>query len=140
MEAKPCTRCNGAKVVPDYIDITKTRPCTTCSGRGTFDPINLEDLLLRIVASKGKNKGKLRASFVSPIRSEGVNAARAYYVWRLARFHGGADTTIPIAADMVVRGDPFKDKLDARAEAVAKRAFGTDLAAAMVWGKAFGLV
>ncbi len=139
MSNLPCDRCKGGKTLPDYLDATKTRPCTACEGRGEFHPINLEDLLLRILATKGKNKGSVRASMTSPLRADGVNAARAYYVWRLARFHGGADTTMPIMADMVVRGDPFKVGLDKIAEAVAKRAFGTDMAAALVWGKALGL-
>lgn len=139
MNTLPCGRCKGEKTISDILDETKRRSCTACVGRGEFDPINLEDLLLRIVASKGKNKGKLRASMTSPLTSDGVNAARAYYVWRLARYHGGVDMTMPIMADLVVRGDPFKDKLNTIADAVAKRAFGTDMAAAVTWGRALGL-
>lgn len=66
----------------------------------------------------------------SPSTKDGYQAARAYYVWRMARFNGGIDMTMPMSADLVVRGDPFRAKLDALADAVAKRAFGLDMSAA----------
>jgi len=47
---------------------------------------------------------------------------------------------MPIMADLVVRGDPFKDGLNALADTVAKHTFGTDLAAAARWGKVLGLI
>lgn len=140
MSNLPCTRCAGSKTVPEILDPSKCRPCPSCNGRGDFEPIDLQDLLGRIVATRGKNKGSLRAAMVSPLPRDGMLAARAYYVWRLARFHGGVDTTMPVMADIAVRGDPFKSKLDAIADAVAKRALGTNNAAAMVWGAALGLI
>ncbi len=144
---KNCTRCEGKGTVTFkgftygetvYPDEAKT--CSACQGRKTFPEVDVKDILSRIIAKQGKNKDKLRAAYVSPLRSEGVEANRAYFVWRLARFHGGKDMTMPVVADMIIGGDPFKDKLDEIASALAKHFFGTDLAAALVWGRHFGLV
>jgi len=146
--ARSCTQCKGEKVnhskgftsLDGVVYPDETRPCYCCEGRGTFPEVDAPAILAGLIASKGKNKGKLRASLVSPLRSEGITAARTYYVWRLARFHGGKDCTLPITADMVVRGDPFKKELDLIADQVAKAAFGTDLAGTARWAKAFGMI
>lgn len=144
----PCKVCNGAKTV--HFDGFTTeagevyppndRPCISCQGKGEFPPIDEGFIRNRILATKGKNKGKIRASMVSPFRAEGFEESRAYYVWRLARFHGGKDVTMPMTADMMVRGDPFKPELDKLSDIVAKECFGTDLAAAARWGRAFGII
>jgi len=52
----------------------------------------------------------------------------------------GADMTMPITADMAVRGDPFKAELDAIADKVACAAFGSKYRAAARWGRAFGMI
>jgi len=120
-------------------------PCNACQGFGWFTPPSFDDILKRIVATKGKNKGTVRASFTSPTivrdpseeqRREQINAKRAYYVWRLARFHGGKDTTMPSVAMLFSRGDPYIQLLDALADGVARKAFGTSMGAAAMWGKA----
>lgn len=142
---KDCTVCKGqgtvfhkgfefeGKVYPD-----SNRACTSCKGTGKFAEVNAPWILERILATKGKNKGKLRASMTSNFSDK--EEARAYYVWRLARFHGGKDVTMPMMADLGVRGDPFKTDLDKLADQVAKDSFGTDLAGAARWGRAFGLI
>jgi hypothetical protein len=113
-------------------------PCYGCDGTGEFPAVDIDKLRETILATKGKNKGKLRASMASP--TSGMEAKRAYYVWRLARFHGGADMTMPVMADLLIRHDPFKPLLDAIADAVAKITFKTDLAAAYRWGRALGAI
>lgn len=143
-----CLRCEGTKVIVhkaftslDGKDYPETRyPCHCCNGRGVFPPIDKKAVLSLLIATKGKNKGRIRAAMTSPFSSEGVNASRAYYVWRIARFHGGKDMTMPMTADMIVRGDPFKKELDAMADQVAKAFFGTDMAAALRWGQAMGII
>ena len=142
-----CERCKGEKettskgftsvdgtVYPD-----KTSQCYACKGEGTFPELDLLAIAAHFIASRGKNKNKLRAAFPSPSRGD-VNLTRAYYVWRLARFHGGADMTMPMTADMLISGDPFKKELASMAEVVAKATFGTDKAAAFRWGRAFGMI
>jgi hypothetical protein len=143
---KNCTRCNGkgtifhrgfvggsGTVYPD-----EDRKCSSCQGSKVFPEVNLKDVLMRIIAKQGKNKGRVRASFPSPLRNEGIEAGRAYFVWRLARFHGGRDMTMPVVADMIIGGDPYREELDRVASEIAKLFFGTDLAAALVWGRALG--
>jgi hypothetical protein len=73
----------------------------------------------------------------SPAYTESVDAQRAYYVWRLAQFHGGVDMRMPMVAGMVVRGDPFLDDLDALADETAKKFLGSNMRAAARWHRAF---
>jgi hypothetical protein len=112
--------------------------CASCKGTGNFPEVDKEYILNRITASRGKNKGKLRASMSSNFQDK--IEARAYYVWRIARFHGGVDTTLPMTADLGVRGDPYKIELDHLAEQVAINNFGTDLAGTLRWGRALGMI
>lgn len=143
---KNCTRCDGkgttfskgftgdsGTVYPD-----EERTCYACQGSKTFPEVNLKSIVQRIIAKQGKNKGSIRAAFPSPGRRDGIEECRAYFVWRLARFHGGKDMTIPVIADMIIGGDPYREELDKVASEVAKLFFGTDLAATMLWGRAMG--
>lgn len=141
-----CTRCKGEKTTfsPGFTSLEgvvypdRTSTCHCCNGVGTFPEVNGSAIIAAIIASKGKNKGRLRATMVSPHNGT-VEANRAYYVWRLARFHGGKDMTMPMTADMINRGDPYKDELDKLSDVIAKASFGTDMAAAHAWGRALGL-
>lgn len=145
---RPCKRCNGEKVTHSKgftaLDGTvypdRTSKCHSCDGVGEFPEVDESEIRKAITATKGKNKGKLRASMTSPLSKDGVSAARAYYVWRLARFHGGVDMTMPMMADLMIRGDSFRPELDKLADIVAKENFGTDLAAAFRWGRALGAI
>lgn len=105
------------------------RPCLSCNGKGEFAPLDIQGIANAI---KGRNPRKLC--------SKRPDDKRAYYVWRLARFHGGADVTMPMGASMDVRNDPFHYELDVMADSVARAVFGTDLAAAHRWGRAFGTI
>ena len=46
--------------------------------------------------------------------------------------------TMPVIADMIIGGDPYREELEKMASEIAKLFFGTDLAAAMLWGRALG--
>jgi hypothetical protein len=133
-----CKRCEGIGHF-QYIN-EPMHPCQYCNGTGTFEDVNESDILNIILASKGKNKGKLRASMSSPFRSDGVIKNRAYYVWRMARFHAGVDTTMPVMAGMCVRNDPYVTELESLADKVAVDSFGNNIAGAYRWGRAFGLL
>ena len=127
----PCTRCNGSKMTrPIDIDEAKTIParsCPHCDGIGTFKQVDIKALLELI---KGRKPGTLR--------SRRPDNSRAYYVWRMARFHGGADVTMPMTASLMVSGDPYVPLLDAVAEKVAQTVYGTDRAGAVRWAHAMG--
>jgi hypothetical protein len=106
---KPCHSCDG---VPDV-------PKPDC--RAIFDSLKGKPL-------KGKNR----------LRSRRPDDAPSYYVWRMARFHGGADVTMPVGASLEIGGNPWKDELDALAGLVAIWAYGTDLAGPHRWARALG--
>ena len=72
------------------------------------------------------------------LRSKRPDDPVCYYVWRMARFHGGADVTMPVSAVMEIAKHPWIRELDALADRVARRVYGTDLAAAHRWGRALG--
>lgn len=147
-EARPCRTCSGegtrfskgftatdGTVYPD-----ETRKCYSCDGQKTWPLPDYRAIATACIATRGKNKGSLRAS--PPFDPYGRGFApfewRAYYVWRLARFHGGADVTMPMTADMFCGNDPFRAELDAVAEMLARKIFGTDMAAAHRWASALG--
>lgn len=136
--SRPCERCKGAKEVQDFRGGMKE--CVPCNGTGIFEEIDKTDILLNIIASRGKNKGKLKVAMVSPYHKDGIKAARAYYVWRLARFHGGVDMSQPIMADMAVYGDPYRKDLDVIADEIAKKYLGSNMRAALKWGRALGMI
>ena len=150
MEQRDCLRCKGTgttfskgftygdKTYPD-----RTETCTRCKGEKVYQEPNLSTIMEQITTERGAPKGsrKFRAAFPSNLKHwSDRDAARAYYVWRLARFHGGKDMTMPMTAETVIGGDPFHKELETMADAVAKIYFGTDMAAARRWGRAFGIV
>jgi hypothetical protein len=98
-------------------------------------PPLLGDHAGRIAALIQGRRGDLRRS---PPRPTGDTALdnRAYYVWRMARFSGGADVTMPVLASIRVGGDPERDNLDVMADRAAERYFGTCLAGAHRWSSA----
>jgi hypothetical protein len=138
-----CTRCKGTgtRTSPAFDQYPeRTYACHCCDGKGSFPAVDVQAIAQMITAGKG-DKQRFRKSWPSkltPYRTNDVTVRRAYYVWRLARFHGGADVTMPMTADMVNAGDPFKPVLDHLSDVVAKRVFGTDMAAANRWGSLLG--
>lgn len=115
---RSCTRCSATGKLSLFEGHSTT--CYYCKGSGVFAAPDIPALLAAIRGRKG-------------LVSRRPADSRAYYVWRMARFHGGVDVTLPICASGAVRGDPFLKELDALADAVAKRVYGTDLAAAYRW-------
>jgi hypothetical protein len=123
MEARSCTVCDGSGRSPYF-----SHECSACEGRKTFDPPDFARILDDII-----HNGHLRRTRPRPEKGP-----RAYYVWRMARFHGGADVHMPMMAACMIHGDPFDTELNQLAEVVAGRAFGTDMAAAYRWCSALG--
>jgi hypothetical protein len=127
----PCTKCEGTKLTrPIVIDETRTIParqCPHCDGVGSFAAVDVPALLKLV---KGRKPGTLR--------SKRPDASRAYYVWRLARFHGGVDVTMPMQATFEVSGDPYIPLLDVVADKVAEAVYGTCRAGSSRWAAAMG--
>ena len=99
--------------------------CYYCKGTLKFSVPDFDAIIENIKGRKG-------------LRSKRPDDKRSYYVWRLARFHGGLDVTLPMGAMMDLHNDPYRPELDEVAEAVARKALGTDMAAAYRWGSALG--
>jgi len=142
-----CTKCRGTGTrTSEAFEFegrhypAQTRRCGFCQGRGAFPGVDTGAILALIVAPRTK---RFRRSWPSKLvvwRTGDSTVRRAYYVWRLARFHGGADVTMPMTAVRVTEGDPHTRLLDLMADAVAQHVFGTDRAAMYRWGSLLGFV
>ncbi len=134
-ETRPCTSCKGEGTRPHWQEGKPPQECSACKGKCFFEAPDVDAILKEIMT----RQGKFRQSWPSNKNVwKNRSMARAYYVWRLARFHGGKDVTMPMTADLMTRGDSWKKELDAMSDVVAKKAFGTDMAAAYRWGAALG--
>jgi hypothetical protein len=89
----------------------------------TFSAPVLEEIVALIKGRKG-------------LRSKRPDDQRAYYVWRLARFHGGVDVTLPVMAEMDSSSDPYKELLDIWSRAIAQRVYGSGTAGTERWHQA----
>lgn len=129
-----CTRCKGdghtlskgfrteeGKVYP-----SKWNKCHCCEGAGWYHAPDLKALVKAVTGRKPNT-----------LRSKRPDDSRAYYVWRLARFHGGKDTCLPMGAEMEIGGDPYRDILEELAKIVAKRYFGSANVGRARWQQAF---
>jgi len=133
---RTCNRCKGTG---KYVCMDGTEfKCSSCNGTGKYPGLDVDGIINALFTSRGGTK-RFRKAFPTKLNHYGsVDGARIYYVWRLARFHGGADVTLPMTADMLLGGDPFRNELDAMAEYVAEKVFGTTMAAAYRWGNLLG--
>lgn len=82
---------------------------------------------IRILSLILAKTGGLKTKFAS------YEDSRAYYVWRMARFHGGVDCKMPVAAFTLCKDDPALEELEAMAVELAEKNFGTSNGAALVW-------
>lgn len=104
---------------------TRWETCTYCDGAAWFHAPDLELLVKAVTGRKPRT-----------LRSKRPDDARCYYVWRLARFHGGKDVCLPMGAEMEIAGDPFRDVLDELARLIAKAYFGSGNVGAARWQQA----
>jgi hypothetical protein len=123
----PCKCCKGTGIKPALISdgkvLIKEKKCFDCSGSGTFSAPVLEEIVALIKGRKG-------------LRSKRPDDRRAYYVWRLARFHGGVDVTLPVMAEMDSSSDPYKELLDIWGQAIAQTVYGSGTAGTERWHRA----
>jgi hypothetical protein len=147
MKTRVCPRCEGSGTtfwkgftsLEGKVYADRTEVCNSCMGRKVFEEYS-ETEIRDMIFSKRGNKRLLAAFPAKFDHYRDHKASRAYFCWRLARFHGGKDSTMPMTAEMVIRNDPFKPELDKLAERIAIEAFGSDMEAAKRWGRAFGLI
>ena len=101
-----CTNCHGAGETEHWRKDGTMRVCSCCDGRGTFEAPDLKQLCEAIRGRKPPED------------------ARAFFLWRMVRFHSGADVTLPMVATMNVDGDPFKPTLEIAAQMIAEHLTG----------------
>jgi hypothetical protein len=129
---RPCPRCGGDGETQRFAK-ARMHECPECEGACYAAVPDYREILRQLVASSGKNKGRLRAS-----RPPAKLGGRVYFVWRWARFNGGADMCLPVTAEWELGEDPYRPELEVLAEIVASAAFGTRTAGARRWGSALG--
>lgn len=133
----PCTKCKGdGHYLSDgfsYIDDTgkpksfptKWKECVYCDARGWFHAPDIGAIIKAIKGRKPKT-----------LRSKRPEDSRAYYVWRLSRFHGGKDVCLPMGAEMEIVGDPYRFVLDELARLIARAYFGSSNVGTARWQQA----
>lgn len=143
MESRTCPRCNGAGKLP--ADAYSPERCYNCDGRGYFLAVEANVIRPLVINPKtGKTYSTSLHSAAGRKRAEGLSPTtrrRAQYVWRMARFHSGADGNGfnlggAVMADMSLRRDPYKPELDKLADQVAAECHGSHMRAAVRWNQA----
>lgn len=126
---RKCAACSGSG--KNSIDVT----CLSCQGNGKLSVPTKDWVFSQLV----KADGSVRSS--APADKTDVDKC-VKYVWRIARFHGGVDTHMPVMADLLASCfcKETVSMLDEWASCLAKEKFGTDLAAAFIWGKVMGYI
>ena len=149
-ETRECRDCKGQgeHVSPSFTSAEgreypeSRRKCHTCDGARAVPKPNFVAIFDAVTTKRGAAKGK-RVFRKSPPElwrqsTQGIANRRAYYVWRWTRFHGGADVTMPMTAELFAGRDAWQPELDAFARYVASKAFGTDRAGSHRWARALG--
>lgn len=128
----PCGNCKGAGhklskgfTVDDRDYPSKWQTCYDCKGTGYFDAPDLKAILTAI-------KGRKPAT----LRSKRPDNSREYFVWRMAKFHGGKDVTMPVTATMDLGKDPYKEILEEFAKVIANTWFGSSNYGVARWQQA----
>lgn len=137
IDISPAIPLDDGRVIPE-----RRSTCNTCEGRGVMPCPDFDAIFTAVTTTRGAEKGNRAFRKSAPEgwkqSNRGLANRRAYYCWRMARFHGGADVTMPMVASLYAGNDAFRPELDAYAEALARKVFGTDLAAAHRWHNALG--
>jgi hypothetical protein len=139
---RDCTRCQGKGTREGYWAGEGRQECSFCRGKKQFPGLTKDEVRRILAPLQVMRKGKLtfRASKPNPVLGDEQLTNRQWYVWRMARFHGGIDVTMPVMATTMITGDPFEKELDKIADQLARIFFGTNMAAAHRWGRALGWI
>ncbi|MDE2621156.1 MAG: hypothetical protein KGL54_13415 [Sphingomonadales bacterium] len=131
--AVACTGCAGTGRTATILGTPAV--CLDCYGAGRFAPVDLGDLRRRLTGRNGFRRSLSSGS------AQDIASCRAYYVWRLVRFHGNIDPTMPFVAGLIARNDPFMADLDAAVTVLGREFLGARANdGAIRWGRALGLL
>lgn len=132
-EQLPCRKCKGSKLTISEAWTSqegkhyprREKPCIWCDGVGHY---TRPDIPALVQAVKGRKPGKLR--------SKRPEDPRAYFIWRMARFHTSADVCLPMVAQMDIASDPYQGLLEIAAELLSERMTGHTSAGRARWQSA----
>lgn len=149
---KACTRCKGLgsltfegfRMSDGNWYPTVTRSCHSCGGAGTFHGPNFQAILSQLLVREGT---RVKASMSSSecLRLDGFKNrlapgswVRTYYVWRWYRFHAGTDVTLPMTAESLLEGDPYRELLESFAGQLAHWVTGRRSVGVARWAPLLG--
>lgn len=115
-ESAPCETCEGTGV-----NKWVSQPCYSCDGAKTFAKPDLIGLLNPILSKKSR----------TGLMSKRPKDDRQAWLWRMIRFHTGADVTMPWT--FTLRGDPYASYIDDFAIVVARKLTGHASAGGARW-------
>lgn len=116
-----------------------TSRCRGCDGHRQWLVPDYAEIVRGCLASRGVKQGEWRKNtwreYHIPDWHVRVTDKRIRYVWRLGRWHGGVDTSLPYLEMTILEGDPWLPELDAVAEIAAHAHLGTSLEGLRVWNE-----
>lgn len=107
----PCKTCNGSGERPHWRGDGTMQTCSDCDGRGYFAAPDFK-AILKAIEGRKRVISPLLGHEIKALRAKRPDDGRAYYVWRMTRFHSGADVCMPVVASWEVSGDPYRKELD----------------------------
>lgn len=149
---KPCTRCNGLGVITEggwtrhdgSWKQVENLECHSCGGAGAFQGPSFPAILSQLLVRDGS---RVKASLSSSecLRLDGSQNrlapgswVRTYYVWRWYRFHAGTDVTLPMTAEYLLGGDPYRELLESFAGQLAHWVTGRRSVGVARWAPLLG--
>lgn len=133
---RDCLACQGVGTS----SYNEKETCRHCLGAKTFECPDFDAIITALVATRGKNKGGVKAA-APTYQMRDRTSCRIYYTWRTYRFDAGLDVTMPMMAGIANAYDPFQPELDLLAGYLAYKVTGKKVSIGAVrWGSAMGLL
>ena len=132
----PCTQCHGTGQRRRSDDTVQ--PCIHCDGRGHFDAPDFKAILKAIEGRKRIMSPCEGVGVIKALRTKRPDDSRAYFVWRMTRFHSGADVCMPMTAAFEISGDPYFKELNEFAASYAAALTGKGSIGSQRWHHAYG--
>ena len=134
----PCKTCNGSGEVEHWRHDGTMKPCSDCDGRGYFVAPDFKAILKAIQGRKRIMSPCEGGGVIKALRTKRPDDSRAYFVWRLTRFHSGADVCMPMTAAFEISGDPYIKELNEFAASYAAALTGKGSIGSQRWNYSYG--
>ena len=133
----PCKTCNGSGERPHWRGDGTMQTCSDCDGRGYFAAPDFK-AILKAIEGRKRVISPLLGHEIKALRAKRPDDGRAYYVWRMTRFHSGADVCMPMTAAFEISGDPYIKELNELAASYAAALTGKGSIGSQRWHHAYG--